>query len=138
MSHQNYIDNYIDPNALTEDDLIAALDADKEEALYYGSLSATEAQTLVENILDNYLDPRFSELLKAKFFGNCDDVSIRALMKITGVSYKNTHKRYYQAMAAFKKVLETEFYPIYCLLQTPTIKKPGPAKGSKHKKVDSL
>ena len=138
MSHQNHIDNYIDPNALTEDDLIAALDADKEDALYFASLSASEAQELVQNILDNYLEPRFSELLKAKFFGECDNESIRALMKITGVSYKNTHKRYYQAMAAFRKVLETEFYPIYCLLETPAIKKPGPAKGSKRKKVDSL
>ena len=138
MSHQNYIDNYADPNGLTENDLIAALDADKADAQYYSNLSASEAGSLIQNILDNYLPKRYSELLKAKYFGNCDEESIRALMKVTGVSYKNTHKRYYQAMAAFEKVLKTEFYPIYCILQTASIKKPGPAKGYKHRKVDSL
>ncbi len=138
MSHQTFIDNYADPNALSEDMLIAALDADKADVEYYSGLSSSEAELLIQKVLDDHLPQKYSELLKAKFYGDCDQESIRALMKITGVSYKNTHKRYYQALAAFEKVLRTEFYPIWCILQTASIRKPGPAKGSKHKRIESL
>lgn len=133
MASQNFIENYEDPNGLTEDDLISMIDGEEPGPEYYAGLSPQAAQQLICKVLDDYLDPRYSELLKAKFFGDCDNESISSLTKITGVSYKNTHKRYYQALEAFKEVVKKEFPDIWIVLQTPALKLPGPAKGSKHK-----
>jgi DNA-directed RNA polymerase specialized sigma24 family protein len=134
MSNTNYyswvIDNIVDPNAPTEDDLIRQLDNEPVEEAIVQDLSNDEVQKIILHLL-NKLSDTHRVLLTTKFL-NGTDVSIRSLGATVGLGKTRTNVQYHKALEALKKLLLEEYPSLFIAYK---VEMASPVMGRPRKRI---